>query len=299
MRTLVTGAAGFLAPHVADALREGGHEVRLTDQKDSHGPMVEVADLTVLEDALAVTDGVDAVCHLGGVGDVYLALERPELAASANVVATAVLLRACKQNGVKRFIYASTWEVYGPPHYEPLDELHPCDPDHPYSITKLAGERMVLAYDKLMDLPGIALRLGTAYGEGMRSNAVFSRFIERAMAGEPITIDGSGEQRRQFTHASDIGHAFLLAANGDRRGEAINVVAPQAVSIRELAEWIAEELPADVSFGDPRPGDVSPALVSSEKAQRLLGWTANADFRHELRALIAWHKKTAGRSGKH
>jgi UDP-glucose 4-epimerase len=291
MKVLVTGAAGFVAPHIARAFQQGGHDVYLTDVRaGGEATSILAADLTSLEDMLRVTEGIDLVCHLGGVGDVYLALERPDVAASANVVGSATLLEACKRNGVNKLVYASTWEVYGRPQYQPIDENHPCNPEHPYSITKLAGERLVMAYDNLLGFPGVALRIGTAFGEGMRPNSVFSIFIRRAMAGEPITIDGSGEQSRQFTHVSDIAQAFLLAATSDLRGEALNVVSAQSVSIRELAEWVSEELPTSVTFGDPRPGDVPSARVCSDKAERLLGWKARVDFREGLRSLIAWHK---------
>jgi len=168
MKVLITGAAGFLAPHVAKQIGSAGHDVVLTDMHNGEGSEAIVpADLMSLDDMLRITQGVDAVCHLGGIGDVYLAAEKPYLAASANVVGTANLLEACSVNKVRKVVYASTWEVYGAPRYQPVDEDHPCEPDHPYNITKLAGEQLVLAYDKIKDLPGIALRLGTAYGPGM------------------------------------------------------------------------------------------------------------------------------------
>lgn len=81
-------------------------------------------------------------------------------------------------------IYASTWEVYGRPQYEPVDEHHPTNPDHPYNITKLAGEHLLLSYDAFQGLRVVSLRLGTAYGTGMRDNSVFSRFISQATRGE-------------------------------------------------------------------------------------------------------------------
>src|SRR5205823_763631 len=135
---------------------------------------------------------VDCVCHLGGVGDVYRALEDPPGAAMANVVGTANVAEAARRAGGRRIVYASTWEVYGRPRRQPIDEEHPCEPDHPYNITKLAGERLLLAYDHLKDVPAVALRLGTAYGPGMRANSVFSLFIGRARAGQPIVIQGTG-----------------------------------------------------------------------------------------------------------
>lgn len=295
MKVLVTGAAGFVAPHVVKRLSAAGHEVLLTDlsNRDGKEPTV-AADLTSLEDMQRVTRGVDAVCHLGGVGDVYLAAEKPHLAASANVVGTATLLEACQINGVQKFVYASTWEVYGPPQYEPIDERHPCNPDHPYNITKLAGERLVMAYDELKGLPTVALRLGTAYGPGMRPNSVFSLFIQRALNGEPISIAGTGGQTRQFTHVRDIGEAFALALGKPVHGEVFNIVAEETVSIRMLAEIVTSQLPTEIQFGPARAGDVTPAQISSAKARTVLGWSPVTDFKAGLLELIEEHRSLLG-----
>jgi UDP-glucose 4-epimerase len=124
----------------------------------------------------------------------------------------------------------------------------------------------------------LALRLGTAYGLGMRPNSVFEIFIRKAMNGEPITIQGDGSQGRQFTHASDIARAFALATRSDSTGAALNVVAPEMVSIRRLAEHVVERFPTEVTFGDPRPGDVPPSYVSAQKAEDVLGWKAEVSF---------------------
>src|SRR5690606_10214835 len=112
----------------------------------------------------------------------------------------------------------------GQPQYEPIDEDHPCNPDHPYNITKLAGERLLLAADDLRGIRATALRLGTAYGPGLRPNSVFRIFIDRAKRGEPITIQGDGSQGRQFTHVGDLARAFILATRSSIHGLAFNVV---------------------------------------------------------------------------
>ena len=186
-----------------------------------------------------------------------------------------------------RVVYASTWEVYGDPSYEPVDEEHPCEPDHPYNITKLAGERMLLACDRLRDVPMIALRLGTAYGLGMRPNSVFEIFIDRARKGEPITIQGDGSQGRQFTHARDIARAFVAAAKSDARGIALNVVASEMISIKQLAEVVTERYPTEVMYGQPRPGDVTPSYVSAARIAQVLGWEAEVTFEEGMAELLS------------
>jgi UDP-glucose 4-epimerase len=198
-------------------------------------------------------------------------------------------MEAAKNAGSRKVVYASTWEVYGEPEYSPVDEKHPTNPDHPYNITKLAGEHLVLSYDKLKGIPAVALRLGTAYGIGMRPNAVFSIFTEKARRGEPITINGSGEQGRQFTHATDIGRAFVRALESDVRGDRFNIVGDEYVTIRDLAEAVVRRLPTEVTFGEARIGDVPPSLVSNDHARQVLGWEPIVSFDEGLSQLIAWH----------
>jgi UDP-glucose 4-epimerase len=167
-----------------------------------------------------------------------------------------------------------------------MDEAHPCRPDHPYNITKLGGEQLLLAADHLQGVPVLALRLGTAYGTGLRPNSVFRIFIDRARAGQPITIQGDGAQGRQFTYARDIARAFDAAAHSDAHGMALNVVAPEITSIKRLAEVVVERYPTELTFGDPRPGDVPSALVSPTRADEVLGWTAETPFEEGLQDLF-------------
>lgn len=296
-RVLVTGGSGFLGSHVVDALVEAGYDVLVFDIRPSSNGYFVKGDLTSLDDTLQATQGIDYVCHLGAVGDVYLAGEKPALATAVNVLGTANLMEACLRNGVKKVVYASTWEVYGEAHYQPVDEDHPCAPDHPYSITKLAGEQLALAYDHLRGLPVLSLRLGTAYGTRMRPNAVFSIFINRALKKEPLIIKGSGKQSRQFTHTSDIARAFLSALNHSLHGEKLNIVAKESTSIKRLAELITQRLPTTISYESARAGDPPSLTVACEQAQKLLGWQAKMSFQEGLSQLIDHYQRQAAQPG--
>jgi UDP-glucose 4-epimerase len=287
VKALVTGSAGFLGRHIATRLRDEGWEVTAFDLEPTNidGVQSIIGDL---RDAGAVTSaatGHEVVCHVGAIGDVYLAGEQPALAAGVNVVGSANVASAAEQAGA-RVVYASTWEVYGEPLYEPLDEKHPTAPDHPYNITKLGGEQLLMAADRLRGLPVLSLRLGTAYGRGLRPNSVFRIFIDRARRHEPITILGDGSQGRQFTHTGDIAEAFVLACAADVHGMTLNVVSPRSVSIRELAELVTARYPTRLTFGDPRPGDVPSAIVSASKIADVLGWKAATRFEDGLDDLM-------------
>lgn len=279
MNVLVTGAAGFLGRHIIQRLLADGMAVSAFDRAHLSDPEVRFVrgDLLDIEQVEAAAQGQDVICHVGAIGDVYLATERPDLAASVNVVGSTNVAAAALRAGA-RVVYASTWEVYGKPLYEPIDEDHPCNPDHPYNITKLAGEQMLLAAAHLQGLAVLSLRLGTAYGAGLRPNSVFRIFVDRARRREPIVIQGDGSQSRQFTHASDIAAAFSLACRSEATGLALNAVASEPVSIKQLAELVVARFPTEVVFAPARPGDVPPATVSAERIGRVLGWNAQVPF---------------------
>lgn len=269
-RVLVTGSSGFLGKNVSDFLKKKGWQVFPFDKTTGQ-------DLMSPADLKKSLPKVDYVCHLAAVGDVYLAANDPVLAAQIGVGGTANLVKVANELGkIKKIVYASTWEVYGYPKYQPLDEKHPCYPDHPYSASKFGGELMVSS--RLNSIPWNILRLGSAYGRHMRSNAVIPLFIYKAKNGEEITISGNGSQIRQFTYAFDIAKAFELAMLSKIQSEVFNIVSPETQTIKQIAEIVDSKIPVRIIYGPKRQGDVPPAKVSSAKAKRLLGWHPKTKF---------------------
>lgn len=286
MKILVTGGSGFLGKNVLQHFIQKNWEVINFDIAPCPKVNTICGNLENLQDLLEATKGIDYVCHLGGIGDVYLAEEKPFLAASANVFGTANVLESCYRNNVKKLVYASTWEVYGTPKYTPIDEKHPCNPTHPYNITKYGGEMMVQTYNKYRNLNAVILRMGTAYGVGMRPNSVFSIFINKAIEKKPIIIKGDGKQYRQFIHAKDIAEAYEKAIISNTNETIFNISGKEKVSIKDLADIVVQKIPTEVIYEEARKGDITPSEISSLKAEKELGWVPKVKFSNGLKELI-------------
>ncbi|HZU78229.1 MAG TPA: NAD-dependent epimerase/dehydratase family protein [Dehalococcoidia bacterium] len=289
MRVLVTGVSGFLAPHVARALLEAGHTVVGWDARPPATFIVPVLVGDLLDQVMlsrALTD-IDAICHLAGVGDVHLAAAEPIRAVRDNVMATTALVQAATAAGVKRLVFASTWEVYGPPAYQPMDEAHPTQPNNPYSITKLAAERLGENLAQQSGLTFVALRLGTAYGPGMRSSTVIRRFAERARQGQPLLIQGTGRQFRQFTHVSDIAQAFCHALDSAAPAGVYNIASAERVTIEQVAAAAVQYFGGTVQHTAMRAGEPPAATIAVQRARALLGWQATVPFARGIEACFA------------
>ena len=293
---VVTGAAGFIGSHVADELEVRGHTVIRSDVRPLSGSNDgwKLADLTRLDDLVELTRGAGAVCHIGGIGDVYQATRDPVLAMHVNAGGTANLLEAAKRNSVVRFVYASTWEVYGEPRYEPMDELHPCLPRHPYSVSKFAGDLLTQSYGEQGALTTVVLRLGTTYGPRMRPTGVIPSFVIQALSGQPIEVQGTGSQFRQFTHVTDVANAFVVAVEATSPAGVYNIAAPERTSIRALAEMVTHRIPAGAMLVRSRAHDAPSAAISSKLAETNLGWRPKVPFARGLEELIDTYVENAG-----
>ena len=288
MRALVTGCSGFLGGHVARHLSAqagmvvSGFDLRPDD--DAGFPVLQ-GDLGDLDAVARACRGADVVVHFGGVGDVYLAADQPDLARRSNVDGTRNVALAAADAGA-RVVYASSWEVYGPPVSDPIDERHPCNPGHVYAVTKLGGEEALREVHRARGLPIVILRLGTAYGTRMRPNSVFTRFADAARRGAPVTVQGRGQQWRQFTHTGDIARAVWLAAGSSEADATLNITSDEVITILQLAETIADLYGAAITFAPAREADPPAAHISSAEALRVIGWRAEVDFHQGLSRLL-------------
>ena len=304
MKVLVTGGSGFIGSHVVERLSAQGDEPRIFDLVQSphvNGDVQCLLGDLLDRDALArAMHGCDAVVHLAAVADVDVVASDPARADLVNVRGTQLALDAALQEGVPRFVFASTVWVYGGAEVNGklLDEDTPLSrPDHFYTATKLAGEMYCLSYSELYGLEQTTLRFGIPYGPRSREAAVVAAFVRRARSGEPLLIAGTGEQARQFVYVEDLANGVAAALAHSAPQGVYNLVGDETVSVRTIAETVRELVaPVPIVYVDGRKGDVETRNASGERAARDLAWRATTSFEEGVRRYVDWVNETSGSS---
>jgi UDP-glucose 4-epimerase len=300
MRVLVTGGSGFIGSHVVDKLRDHGHVPVIYDLRPSpwHQPgsvdtvLGSITDREALERAL---HSCDAVAHLAAVADVNDVHASPEDAERVNARGTVAVLEACRRAGVERIVYASTIWVYSDCDAETVDEdtLLPA-PSHLYTSTKLAGELYCKAYQELYGIEYTILRFGIPYGPRAREAAVIPAFVGKALAGEPLTLAGDGLQSRRFVYVEDLANGVAVGLSEVAKNRVYNLASDESVTIKQIAETVKELIGnVEIVYKPARPGDFGGKIVSSERAERELGWSAATPFHEGVRRYIDWRREQA------
>src|SRR5579884_1513335 len=281
MRYVVTGAAGFIGSHLAEALAHAGHDVVgvdcFTDYYDPAEKQANARDLGVLrldlaEDELDL-DGVDGVFHLAGQPGVRSFGEAFPLYLRRNVLATQRVFEACAQAGV-RVVFASSSSVYGDAERYPTPEDVIPRPVSPYGMTKLACEQLAYAYGCSFGLDVVALRYFTVYGPRQRPDMFFRRVCERLLDGGEFEIYGSGDQSRSFTYVDDVVRATRAALERAPAGAVYNVGGGEEASMREaiaLLEEISGRTLA-VRYVEAARGDMARTSADISRIRAELGW---------------------------
>jgi len=302
MKIAVTGGSGFIGSHVVDALVAAGHEVRVIDYgARPHRDDVDFvnADIVDLHAVWSATKGMDYVFHLAAVSNVNHAYARPVYCVQLNVLGTANVLQAARENGVKRVFFASTVWVYSGCRDNNVDEdspFHMPGAGHVYTSSKIAGELLCHDYTKLYGLPVTILRYGIPYGPRMREELVIPIFLRKALTGEPITIQGDGSQYRNYVYVEDLARAHVLALSPVAENQTYNLEGKRRVTIRDIAETIDRLLGGGVKieYVPARPGDYGGKEVSAKKAKEELGWEPEVDFEEGMRRTLEWYRTKHG-----
>lgn len=307
-KALVTGGAGFIGSHIVEELVQmgvetisidnyfaGKHEnlAHLKPYSNFHEVECDVTDLQTLE---TYFPDIDVVFHQAA-SKKTICLTNPRRDLEINAEGTFNLLELAVKYNVKKFVHASTGSVYGEARYFPQDENHPLMPTSYYGVSKLAGEKYVSAFRHLYDLDTTVLRYFHVYGPRQESSdvgGVVSIFTRRMIEGKPITIFGDGTQQRSFTYVKDVVKANLLsAALPGTKGEIFNCASGIRVTIKELADLVAESLNVknqEILYGDWTPGDIKVFDIDNSKIREKLGLSFITDFHEGLKLTVHWAK---------
>ena len=284
MRSLVTGGAGFIGSNLVDGLLSLGHEVIVIDNEysDAHDHFYwndhtenYKYDIRDYEKTRPLYDGVDYVFHIAAEARIQPAILNPVEAVSINSVGTCTVLQCAREAGVKKLMYSSTSAGYGM-NSQPNVETQPDDCLNTYSISKVNGEKLCKMYTDLFDLDTVIFRYFNVYGERQPIRGqyapVIGIFLRQLEAGQPLTIVGDGEQRRDFTYVKDIVNANIMAAlsNADKEayGQVYNVGSGVNYSVNEVAEMISNS----VKYIPPRLGEARISLANIDKIYKTFAW---------------------------
>jgi UDP-glucose 4-epimerase len=275
-----------------------GHEPVNFDRVESphHEPgSVETirGEATDADQLAAAMEGCDAVIHLAAMADVNDVQADPEGAELANSRATLAVLEAARRAGVGRVVYGSTIWVYSDvPETSVCEQTRLSPPAHLYTATKLAGELYCRSYAELYDVEYTILRFGIPYGPRARDATVLAAFTKKALAGEPLTVAGSGDQTRRFVYVEDLADGVVRGLDPAAANRIYNLTGSETTTILEIAETV-RDLVGDVEIvhTPARAGDFGGKEVSSERALEDLGWEPVTPFREGARRYVEWRRE--------
>jgi UDP-glucose 4-epimerase len=308
MRTiLVTGGAGFIGSNLARLLATRGDRVRIIDDLsignlrylDGVPHELVQASLADRDRTAAAVEGVDGVVHLAARAGIPDSVRDPLGSLDANVTQTVQLLDLARHAGVRRFVLASSNAAAGD-HEPPADETDLPHPLSPYGASKLAGEAYCQAFAASFGMAACALRFSNAYGpHSLHKSSVVAAWMRAALSGNPIVVNGDGEQTRDFVFVDDLAAAVMAALDApeDRvGGEIFQVGTGRETTINMLVDQIRSAVAPDVevSHGPDRPGDVRRNVSRVEKAAAALGYRAAINLEDGITRTGAWFRQALG-----
>ena len=318
MKTLITGAAGFIGSHVAEALLADGESVVGLDNFDAfydrsvkednlRGPRAangfcfveaDIRDADALDEVFRGSGPFDVVLHLAAKAGVRPSIADPLGYASVNIVGTLNLLQsAVRQDPLPRFVLASSSSVYGNSPKVPFSESDNVDnPISPYAATKKACELICHTYHHLHGLPIWCLRFFTVYGPRQRPDLAICKFTRKILAGEPIEMFGDPTTSRDYTYIDDIVLGVRRAMARCAGYEIINLVSEHPVTLGEMIDTVASACGKGAII-EPRPmqpGDVDRTFADVTKARRLLDYRPSMPFAEGVKAQVNWYRRRSG-----
>ncbi len=308
---LVTGGAGFIGSNLCEAILNMGYKVRCLDDL-STGKQANVdmflgnpnyefmkGDIKDIDTCMKACNGVDYVLNQAAWGSVPRSIEMPLFYCANNIMGTLNMMEAARQNGVKKFVYASSSSVYGDEPNLPKKEGREGNLLSPYALTKRCDEEWGKQYTKHYGLATVGLRYFNVFGRRQDPNgayaAVIPKFIKQLLAGEKPTINGDGKQSRDFTYIENVIEANLKAclAPKEADGEAFNVAYGGREYLNDIYFGLTKALNVDVEpiYGPDRKGDIKHSNADISKARLLMGYDPEWNFQRGITAAIKWYKE--------
>ena len=297
---LVTGGAGFIGSHVVARLLALGHPVTILDNltsgyRQNLNPAARFVegDIRDPEAVRRAMDGARMVFHLAASVGNTRSINDPISDSEINVMGTLRVLEAARELGVRKVVSSSSAGIFGELKTMPIREDHPIDPDTPYGASKLASEKLCLAYAKLFPMECVCLRYFNVYGVNQRYDAygnVIPIFAQLALRGQTLTIHGDGEQTRDFVNAEDVAQANVNAALATGVSGAFNIGSATRITINELVRLMRKVSGLDiaVTHGPQRPGDVRHSLADVSAASQAFGFRPSVPFEDGLARYMEW-----------
>lgn len=303
-KILVTGGAGFIGSHVVDVFIEKGFEVVILDdlstgRSSNLNPKAKLYKMDIRDPKVREifeAERPDFISHHAAQMDVRRSVAQPLFDADVNILGSINLIECAKEFGVKRFIYISTGgAVYGEPEYVPCDEAHPINPICQYGASKHTVEHYLFMYHVNYGLKYTVLRYPNVFGPRQDPHGeagVVAIFTGKMMAGEPLVINGDGEQTRDFVYVRDCAQANYLAATVDHEPGIFNIGWGLPTSVNQIFAALAKatgyELPA--GYGPAKVGETRHIYLDASKARKVLGWSATADLDEGMEKTVEYFK---------
>ena len=303
MKILITGGAGFIASHVADAFIEAGHDVVILDDlstgfEKNINPKAKFVKLNICDkevENLFKEEKFDVVNHHAAQMDVRRSVADPAFDANTNIIGTINLLQNSIKHGVKKFMFASTGgAVYGEQEYFPADENHPTNPVSPYGISKLSVEKYLFFYYNEYNLNYTILRYANIYGP--RQNpfgeaGVVAIFSSKMLKGEQPVINGTGEQTRDYVFVKDVVKANLITLD-DTRSDVYNVGTSKETDVNYLFNTLNEIIGKNYEekHGPAAPGEQMRSVITSGKMFNKFNWKPSTELKEGLKETVEYFR---------
>jgi UDP-glucose 4-epimerase len=303
MRILVTGGAGFIASHVADAFVAAGHHVSIVDdlssgKRENLNPKATFYQLDVRDAGVADVmrrERPELLCHHAAQIDVRRSVADPVFDAQVNLIGLLNLLEHGRQHGLKRVLFSSTGgAIYGDQDVFPAPETHQTAPLSPYGVAKLASERYLFFYSAAYGISYAALRYGNVYGPRQNPHGeagVVAIFAEKLLRGEQPVINGDGKQSRDYVYVGDLVRANLAALTSEFSG-AVNLGTGIETDVNTIFHHLRKLCGSNApeQHGPAKPGEQMRSVIDNALAQRVLGWRPQVSLEDGLRETLAFFR---------